>query len=129
MVPVTFTKLDGSDKLPCTQVISPATAETVRSILASTTEEGTGKNARVADYTVAGKTGTAQVLDGAHYSNTKHIGSFVGFAPAINPRIIVAVMIDQPTKGMYYGAQTAAPVFAQIVQPTLHVLGVNPDKK
>lgn len=129
MVPVTFTKLDSSDKLPCTQVISPATAETVRSILASTTEEGTGKNARVADYTVAGKTGTAQVLDGAHYSNTKHIGSFVGFAPAINPRIIVAVMIDQPTKGMYYGAQTAAPVFAQIVQPTLHVLGVNPDKK
>ncbi|MBX9599285.1 MAG: penicillin-binding protein 2 [Burkholderiales bacterium] len=129
MVPVTFTRVDGGDKLPCTQVISPATAETVRSILASTTEEGTGKNARVADYTVAGKTGTAQVLDGAHYSNTKHIGSFVGFAPAINPRIIVAVMIDQPTKGMYYGAQTAAPVFAQIVQPTLHVLGVNPDKK
>ncbi|RTL13295.1 MAG: penicillin-binding protein 2 [Neisseriaceae bacterium] len=129
MLPVTFTKLDGSDKLPCTQIISPATAETVRSILASTTEEGTGKNARVADYTVAGKTGTAQVLDGAHYSNTKHIGSFVGFAPAINPRIIVAVMIDQPTKGMYYGAQTAAPVFAQIVQPTLHLLGVSPDKK
>lgn len=129
LLPVTFNKLGANDKIPCEQVISPQTAATMRSILATTTEEGTGKNARVEDYTVAGKTGTAQVLDGAHYSNSKHIGSFVGFAPAINPRIIVAVMVDQPTVGMYYGAQTAAPVFAKIVQPTLHLLGVKPDKQ
>lgn len=128
LLPVTFNKLENVDNLACQQVISSRTAQTMRTILAATTEDGTGQNARVADYTVAGKTGTAQVLDGGHYSNTKHIGSFVGFAPAINPRIIIAVMIDQPSKGMYYGAQTAAPVFAQIVEPALHVLGVKPDK-
>lgn len=129
LLPVTFNKLGADDKVACEQVISPATAATMRSILATTTEEGTGKNARVNDYTVAGKTGTAQILDGAHYSNSKHIGSFVGFAPAINPKIIVAVMIDQPTVGAYYGAQTAAPVFAKIVEPTLHLMGVKPDKQ
>ena len=128
ILPVTFNKVDADSKLACEQVISPKTARTMRSILAATTEEGTGKNARVDDYLVAGKTGTAQILDGAHYSNKKHIGSFVGFAPAMQPRIIVAVMIDQPTKGLYYGAHTAAPVFANITGPTLRLLGVHPDK-
>lgn len=128
ILPVSFEKVDSSDKLSCEQVISPETAQTMRSILATTAEEGTGKSARVADYTVAGKTGTAQVLDKGHYRNDLHVGSFVGFAPAINPRIIVAVMIDQPSVGTYYGAGTAAPVFAQIVQPSLHILKVKPDK-
>ncbi len=128
ILPVTFTKLENKGP-KCTQVLTPATAQTMREILAATTEDGTGKSARVADYLVAGKTGTAQKLEGGHYSNNKHIGSFVGFAPALDPKIIVAVMIDQPTKGLYYGAQTAAPVFAQIVQPSLHILGVKPDKQ
>lgn len=128
ILPVSFEKVANSSKLPCEQVISPETAQTMRGILANTTEEGTGKNARVADYTVAGKTGTAQVLENGRYRNDLHVGSFVGFAPAINPRIIVAVMIDQPSVGTYYGAGTAAPVFAQIVQPSLHILKVKPDK-
>lgn len=128
MLPVTFTKLDNDKNLQCEQVISQNTAETMRKILASVTEEGTGKKAQAADYTTAGKTGTAQVLDGGRYRNDRHVGSFVGFAPATNPRLIVAVMIDQPSTGSYYGAQTVAPVFAQIVQPSLHVLKVKPDK-
>lgn len=128
LLPVNFNKLQPEHTPACEQVISPNTAATMRSILAATTEEGTGKNARVADYTVAGKTGTAQILEHGRYTDKKHIGSFVGFAPALNPRIIVAVMIDQPTKGLYYGAQTAAPVFAAITEPTLKVLGVQPDK-
>lgn len=128
LLPVNFNKLRPGHTPACEQVISPNTAATMRSILAATTEEGTGKNARVADYTVAGKTGTAQILEHGRYTDKKHIGSFVGFAPALNPRIIVAVMIDQPTKGLYYGAQTAAPVFAAITEPTLKVLGVQPDK-
>lgn len=128
MLPVTFNKIDGQDKPECEQVISPKTADTMRRILANTTEEGTGKNARVTDYSVAGKTGTAQVLDGGRYRNDRHVGSFAGFAPAIDPRIIVAVMIDQPSQGSYYGSQTAAPVFAKIVQPTLQVLKVKPDR-
>jgi cell division protein FtsI (penicillin-binding protein 3) len=131
LLPVTFKKINSTDNstdVSCQQVIRPETAETMRSILAATTEEGTGKSARVPDYTVAGKTGTAQKLINGHYYDNKHIGSFVGFAPAINPRIIVAVMVDEPRKGGYYGATTAAPVFAQITEPTLHLLGVNPDK-
>ncbi|RTK98997.1 MAG: penicillin-binding protein 2 [Proteobacteria bacterium] len=128
MLPVTFTKLENDKNLQCEQVIAPNTAETMRKILASVTEEGTGKKAQAADYTTAGKTGTAQVLDNGRYRNDRHVGSFVGFAPATNPRLIVAVMIDQPSTGSYYGAQTAAPVFAQIVQPALHVLKVKPDK-
>jgi cell division protein FtsI (penicillin-binding protein 3) len=127
LLPVTFNKIEANHHAACQPVINASTAQTMRTILAATTEDGTGKNARVPSYTVAGKTGTAQILDGARYSNKKHIGSFVGFAPALNPRIIVAVMIDQP-KGIYYGSQTAAPVFAQIVEPTLHLLGVKPDK-
>lgn len=128
ILPVTFDKVDLEDKLVCQQVIKPETAATVRSILAATTEEGTGRSARVPDYTVAGKTGTAQKLINGHYSTTNHIGSFVGFAPAKNPRIIVAVMIDDPSKGLYYGAWTAAPVFAKITEQALHLLGVSPDK-
>lgn len=128
MLPVTFNKINSTDKIACEQIIAPSTADTMRRILATTAEEGTGKNARVADYSVAGKTGTAQVLENGRYRNDRHIGSFVGFAPAINPKLIVAVMIDQPSTGSYYGAQTAAPVFAQIVQPSLHILKVTPDK-
>ena len=129
LLPVTFNKMDGTGDAKCTQVISPATAQTMRRILATVTEDGTGKSAQVSDYTVAGKTGTAQVLENGHYSNKKHISSFVGFAPVNNPRIIVAVMIDQPTQGGYYAAATAAPVFSNITQPTLQVLGVKPDKQ
>ncbi|MDD3266715.1 MAG: penicillin-binding protein 2 [Burkholderiales bacterium] len=129
LLPVSFEKINGDpNNISCTQVFSPQTASTMRTMLASTAEDGTGKNARVEDYTVAGKTGTSQVLDGGRYRSDRHIGSFVGFAPAIDPKIIVAVMVDQPTQGSYYGAQTAAPVFAQIVQPSLHVLKVKPDK-
>ena len=129
ILPVTFNKLDpDASGVACTQVISPATAAIMRTILASVAEAGTGQSAQVADYTVAGKTGTAQVLDGGHYSSSKHISSFVGFAPALAPKIIIAVMIDQPTKGGYYAAATAAPVFAKIAQPALHALGVKPDR-
>lgn len=128
LLPVTFDKINSDATPPCEQVFSPQTASTMRNMLASTAEDGTGKNARVEDYTVAGKTGTSQVLENGRYHNDKHVGSFVGFAPANNPKIIVAVMIDQPTQGSYYGAQTAAPVFAQIVQPALHALKVKPDK-
>lgn len=128
LLPVTFNKIDSDTPVSCERVFSVNTAETMRKILLSTAEDGTGKNARVEDYTVAGKTGTAQVLENGRYRNDRHVGSFVGFAPATNPKLIVAVMIDQPSQGSYYGSQTAAPVFAQIVQPALHVLKVKPDK-
>ncbi|MEN9946447.1 MAG: hypothetical protein RLZZ293_833, partial [Pseudomonadota bacterium] len=128
LLPVTFKKIFPDSTIHCSQIIKPETAKVMRKILASTVDDGTGKSAQLVNYTSAGKTGTAQILDGARYSSNKHIGSFVGFAPAINPKIIVAVMIDQASDGKYYGAQTAAPVFAKITEPTLHLLGVTPDK-
>ncbi|MDQ5920436.1 MAG: hypothetical protein QG673_492 [Pseudomonadota bacterium] len=136
ILPVSFYKqqshLSGANqqsvsKLACGQVISAATAHTVRDILAENNLRGTGRNAQVADYSTAGKTGTAQKLINGHYSNHDHISSFVGFAPVKQPRLIIGIMVDNP-KGAYYGSAVAAPVFGQIAQPTLHLLGVHPDK-
>jgi len=127
ILPVSFYKLSPNEKVKCTQVIKPATADTMRNMLQEVTEAGTGRNAQLADYTAGGKTGTAQKIINGHYSNHNHIASFVGFAPAKNPRIIVAVMVDNPTKS-YYAAAVAAPVFAKIADPTLHELGVPADK-
>jgi cell division protein FtsI (penicillin-binding protein 3) len=87
---------------------------------------GTAPLAQVAGYRVGGKTGTAHKLSGAHYIN-KYVASFVGFAPASAPRVIVAVMIDEPSGAEYYGGQVAAPVFSQIVGATLHQLNVPND--
>ena len=72
---------------------------------------GTAPKAQVPGYRVAGKTGTAHKLEGRGYGN-KYVSSFVGFAPASAPRLIVAVMIDEPSAGAYYGGDVAAPVFS-----------------
>ncbi|MCX8514855.1 MAG: hypothetical protein RL017_103 [Pseudomonadota bacterium] len=126
ILPVSFYKTNTETK--CNQLISSTTANTVRQILAENTEKGTGRNAQLPDYTTAGKTGTAQKLINGHYSDRNHISSFVGFAPDSNPKLIIAVMIDEP-KGSYYAATVAAPVFAQIAGPSLHALGVKPDRQ
>ncbi len=108
-------------------VISPQTAALMRQILKQSTEQGaTGTRARLPDYYVAGKTGTAHKPDKGGYSK-KYVSSFVGFAPADSPRLIVAVMLDEPSAGQYYGSQVAAPVFAQITGKALRMLGVPPD--
>jgi cell division protein FtsI (penicillin-binding protein 3) len=81
-------------------------------------------------YSVGGKSGTAYKQIGKGYGsdkNRKYRGWFVGMAPIDNPRIVVAVMIDEPTAGQYYGGAVAAPVFSEVVQQTLRVLGVQPD--
>jgi cell division protein FtsI (penicillin-binding protein 3) len=87
---------------------------------------GTAPRAQIAGYRVAGKTGTAHKLDGRHYTN-KYISSFVGFAPASNPRLIVAVMVDEASAGQYYGGSVAAPVFAAVMAGALRLLAVPPD--
>ena len=103
LLPITFDKVNSPNDLQCQQLITPKTAETMRLMLSKTVEEGTGRTAQTADYTAAGKTGTAQVLQNGRYLTNQHIGSFVGFAPAKEPRIIVAVTIDSPKVGSYYG--------------------------
>ncbi len=78
-------------------------------------------------YSVAGKTGTARKQEGKGYADKKYRAFFVGLAPVESPRIVVAVMIDEPTNGAYYGGVVAGPVFSQTVQQTLRILGVQPD--
>jgi len=108
-------------------VIKPETAREVRHMLEMVVlPGGTAPKAQVAGYRVAGKTGTAHKLEDGVYAN-KYVSSFVGFAPASNPRLIVAVMIDEPSAGQYYGGSVAAPVFASVMGAALRLLGVPPD--
>lgn len=124
-IPLTFQQSSG---FPAGhRVISEKTAQQVRMMLESVTEPGgTATQARVAGYRVAGKTGTAHKLEGGRYVN-KYVGDFVGFAPVSNPRIVVAVMIDEPTSGGYYGGTVAAPVFSAITANVLRSMNVAPD--
>jgi cell division protein FtsI (penicillin-binding protein 3) len=109
-------------------VISPATAAEMRRMLEmAALPGGTGTRAQVPDYRVAGKTGTARKPEKGGYSK-KYVSSFVGFAPVSSPRLIVAVMIDEPSAGKYYGAAVAAPVFSSVVGKALRMLGVPPDR-
>ncbi|MGH6630690.1 MAG: penicillin-binding transpeptidase domain-containing protein, partial [Burkholderiales bacterium] len=109
-------------------VISPATARAVRDMLEMVTQPGgTAPNARIVGYRVAGKTGTAHKLQGGAYAVDHYIASFVGLAPASNPRLVVAVMVDDPKGGEYYGGAVAAPVFRNITAGALRLLGVFPD--
>jgi cell division protein FtsI (penicillin-binding protein 3) len=78
-------------------------------------------------YSVGGKSGTAYKQVGKSYVNHKYRSWFVGLAPIDQPRIIVAVMVDEPTAGKYFGGDVAAPVFSATVQQTLRMMGVQPD--
>ncbi|WP_290672906.1 penicillin-binding protein 2 [Aquabacterium sp.] len=118
------------DLLPLrgTRVISPETARAVRKMLSlATGPGGTAPKAQTQGYSVGGKTGTAHKQEGKGYAGNKYRAWFVGIAPISRPRIVVAVMVDEPGNGVYYGGEVAAPVFSQVVQQTLHRLGVLPD--
>ncbi len=110
------------------RVISKETASALRGMLEDVTLNGTAKQAQLDGYTAAGKTGTAQKIDPKTrtYSQTKHVASFVGFAPVNNPAVVIIVVIDEPA-GAYHGGDVAAPVFRQIAEQVLPELGVMPD--
>jgi cell division protein FtsI (penicillin-binding protein 3) len=111
-----------------TRVISPETARAVRKMLQMVTlPGGTAPKAQAQGYTVGGKTGTAHKQEGRGYSGNKYRSWFVGIAPISKPRIVVAVMVDEPGDGIYFGGDVAGPVFSQVVQQTLNRLGVLPD--
>jgi cell division protein FtsI (penicillin-binding protein 3) len=110
------------------RVISAQTAQAVRKMLEMAVQPGgTAPRAQVAGYRVAGKTGTAHKLEGRGYAANRYISSFVGFAPVSNPRIVVAVMIDEPSAGQYYGGLVAAPLFSEVTGGALRLMGVAPD--
>ncbi|MEY4883039.1 MAG: hypothetical protein RIS34_893 [Pseudomonadota bacterium] len=129
IIPVTMLK--NSEPAVGTRVLSARTAGQVRKMLQMAAGPGgTGQKAQTIGYSVGGKSGTAYKQVGKGYGtdkNRKYRGWFVGMAPIENPRIIVAVMIDEPSNGKYFGGDVAAPVFAETVQQTLRVLGVQPD--
>ena len=126
LVPISLARLD-TPPLNAKQVFSAQTAHEVRAMLEmAVLPGGTAPKAQIAGYRVAGKTGTAHKIEGGAYAN-KYVASFVGFAPASDPRLIVAVMIDEPSNGKYYGGDVAAPVFAQVMAGSLRTLGVAPD--
>lgn len=127
LVPLTIER--SPEFKPGIQVLSPKTAIAVRSMLETVTEVGgTALNAQAEGYRVGGKTGTAHKLVGKTYAN-KYRAYFAGIAPISAPRIVVAVMIDEPTSGGYYGGVVAAPVFSTIVSETLRTLNVLPDSQ
>lgn len=110
------------------RVMSIETARAVRAMLETVTQEGgTAPQARVMGYRVAGKTGTAHKLVDGRYAADKYIASFVGLAPASNPRLVAAVMIDEPNGKQYYGGLVAAPVFSRVMTSALRLLAVPPD--
>jgi cell division protein FtsI (penicillin-binding protein 3) len=110
------------------KILSTETARAVRSMLEQAVQNGgTGPRARIMGWRVAGKTGTAHKQENGGYAADKYISSFVGFAPASAPRIVLAIMIDEPSDGQYYGGVVAAPVFAQVMQGALRMLGVPHD--
>jgi len=124
--PVTLLRQDAPPE--ATRAISVRTARAVRRMLEMAAQPGgTAPRAQVAGYRVAGKTGTAHKLDGKHYAPDKFVSSFVGFAPASTPRLLVAVMIDEPAAGQYYGGAVAAPVFSEVMAGALRMMAIAPD--
>lgn len=112
------------------RVISVQTAAKMRMMMQGIVTEGTGKQAALNGYSSAGKTGTAEKIDPAThtYSHTKLVASFAGFAPANNPAIAIAVVIDTPTAVEGYGGTVSAPVFSEVAQEVLEYLGVPHDQ-
>jgi cell division protein FtsI (penicillin-binding protein 3) len=126
LVPLSLVRVDTLP--PAQRVISTATARQVRAMLEMVVQlGGTAPRAQIMGYRVAGKTGTAHKQENGGYAASKYVSSFVGFAPVSNPRLAIAVMIDEPTDGRYYGGTVAAPVFAQVMAGALRILDVPPD--
>ena len=111
------------------QVVSPSTARTVIDMMKTVVEPGgTARRANLDWYSVAGKTGTSHKVGAAGYEDSKYLSSFVGVAPADNPKIVTVVVINEPPEDKYYGGEVAAPIFKGFMQQALPLLGIEPDK-
>jgi cell division protein FtsI (penicillin-binding protein 3) len=124
--PVSLLRID--EKPIARQVIKPQTAHSVMSMLEAVVgPAGTGKRATVAGYRVAGKTGTVKKYVPGGYSEKRYTAIFSGVAPVSQPRLVVVVLIDEPSDGDYYGGQVAAPVFSKVAAGALRILAIAPD--
>ncbi len=111
------------------RILSPSTASQVRQMLEGVLgPEGTASEVSIPGYALAGKTGTASKVDPetGEYSKSKYVASFIGFAPAKEPRLLTAVVVDEPQNGSIFGGTVAAPAFGQIMSFALPYLGIQP---
>ena len=128
IIPVTMMRKPAGETVHGIKVFSPKTALQLREMLQlAAGPGGTAPQAQVSGYSVGGKSGTALKQEGKGYAGQKYRSWFVGIAPINKPRIIVAVMVDEPTTGGHYGGEVAGPVFSQVVAQSLRLLGVPPD--
>lgn len=127
LVPISFLRVNQA--VESQVVLKPTVADKMLSMLEAVVDDGgTAEPARIEGYRVAGKTGTAR-LTGAHgYMKNRHVASFVGIAPVSNPRLIVAVVVNDPRSGKYYSTQVGAPLFAKVMEGALRIMNVPPDK-
>jgi cell division protein FtsI (penicillin-binding protein 3) len=124
--PISMRKVDAPP--PGERVLDDATArELVRMMVNVVSEAGTARRAAVVGYRVSGKTGTAWKAEGGRYSTHKYVAVFGGVVPATNPRLAAVVVIDEPTRGLYYGGDVSAPVFSAVMSGALRLLAVAPD--
>ncbi|MFN0038765.1 MAG: peptidoglycan D,D-transpeptidase FtsI family protein [Burkholderiales bacterium] len=127
---IPFTLLRRTESAEGRRVMSVATARAVRKMLESVTQAGgTATRAQVAGFRVAGKTGTAHKLVSGTYAPDRYLSSFVGFAPASQPRLVIAVLLDEPGGEHYYGGEVAAPVFSTVMAGALRLMGITPDAR
>ena len=127
LIPVSLEK--NKEPVNGIRIVSPKTAQSIREMLHMVCGPGgTAPRAQALGYSVGGKSGTAYKQEGKGYAEKKYRAWFVGMAPISNPRIIVAVMVDEPTAGAHFGGDVAGPVFSEVVQQTLRSMGVPPDQ-
>jgi cell division protein FtsI (penicillin-binding protein 3) len=126
LMPLSLTRLDDTP-VRGARVFSSQTTREIRAMLEMAVQpEGTAPKARVPGYRVGGKTGTAYKVEDGAYAK-KYVASFVGIAPISEPRLVVAVMIDEPSGGAHYGGDVAGPAFSMITGGALRTLGIPPD--
>jgi cell division protein FtsI (penicillin-binding protein 3) len=124
--PVSLVRLD--EPSPGKRVMGAATAQAVRTMLEAVVSiEGTAPAAAIPGYRVAGKTGTVKKSEAGGYSDDRYIATFAGMVPASDPRLVMAVMINEPSAGKFYGGQVAAPVFAKVMTGAVRLLNIAPD--
>ena len=131
LIPISMLRLSDEDiksqKYPT--IFSPQTVDKVVTMLtAVVSQQGTGSRAAIPGYSVAGKTGTVHKSSKGGYEEDKYISVFAGMAPASDPRLVLVVMVNQPSKGVYFGGEVAAPIFSKIMGSALRILNVSPDK-
>ena len=128
VIPATLLKSADGEAVQGVRVFSEKNARAVRKMLQMAAGPGgTGQRAQTVGYSVGGKSGTARKQQGSGYASGKYRAWFAGMSPIDKPRVIVAVMVDEPSNGEYYGGLVAAPVFSEVVQQTLRIMGVQPD--